>query len=334
METATLDLHVDGSGERFAPGVTEGAAPPPPASRNAAGAALDAEWRAIDTLTLAASGRLDRWSTSSLGTVDDARPTGHLGLETTALPGVTLAAHGGATARPASFVELYGDRGTFLGDPGLRPESAWTVDAGARTGLREGPFRLAAEVASFATWATDLITFVPVGAYGRFKATNIGQARLLGVEADVRASAGPLEVRAAYTGLETENGSACEAVVGPCQHPPLPGRPTHDLVADAIVALGPASVRVGVDALTGMVTDQAGAIGVPPRVLTSAGVRVDVARGVRLALEGRNLLDVRTGTYEGALGPVREPIGDFYEYPLPGRSFLASVRVSSRAEGP
>jgi len=67
---------------------------------------------------------------------------------------------------------------------------------------------------------------------------------------------------------------------------------------------------------------------VPPRVLASAGVRVDVTREVRLALDVRNLFDVRTGTYEGALGPVREPIGDSYEYPLPGRSFLVSARFT------
>ena len=77
-----------------------------------------------------------------------------------------------------------------------------------------------------------------------------------------------------------------------------------------------------------MVADVAGSIGVPPRVLASAGLRVDVARGVRLALDVRNVLDVRTGTYAGALGPVREPIGDYYEYPLPGRSVLVSVRFS------
>ena len=56
---------------------------------------------------------------------------------------VTLAAHAGATARPPSFVELYGDRGAFLGDPILLPESAWTVDAGARTSRRSGPARFA-----------------------------------------------------------------------------------------------------------------------------------------------------------------------------------------------
>jgi outer membrane receptor protein involved in Fe transport len=240
-------------------------------------------------------------------------------------------AHAGATGRPPSFVEMYGDRGAFLGDPTLLPESAWTVDAGARASRRFGRARFAVEVVGFGTWAQDLITFVPTGAYGRAKATNIGRARMAGLEVDARAAAGPVELRVVYTGLATEDDSACTAAVGTCARPPLPGRPANDLVADAIGTLGAASARVGVDALSGMVSDVAGSIGVPARVLVSAGARVDVAKGVRLALDVRNLFDVRTGTYAGAVGAVPEPIGDAYQYPLPGRSFLVSARFT---EGP
>jgi outer membrane receptor protein involved in Fe transport len=91
-------------------------------------------------------------------------------------------------------------------------------------------------------------------------------------------------------------------------------------------------VRAGLDATSGMFADAAGSIAVPARLLASAGARVDVGHGVRLALDLRNLFDVRTGSYEGALGPVREPIGDYYEYPLPGRSVLVSARFSERPE--
>jgi outer membrane receptor protein involved in Fe transport len=206
------------------------------------------------------------------------------------------------------------------------------MDAGARLKRGWGPLLLSAEIVGFATWARDLITFVPVGAYGRSEATNIGLASLRGIEADIRAAAGPVEVRAAYTGLATENESACEAIVGACLHPELPGRPANDFVGDVIGRVGPASVRVGIDALSGMVADNSGSILVPPRVLTSVGARLDAAHGVRIAFDVRNLFDVRTATYEGAFGLVHEPIGDYYEYPLPGRTFLVSARYTSRAE--
>lgn len=323
----TIEARVGGSGEHFEPGTTVGAPLPPEAARASAGAGLDAEWHANDHIVLAASGRIDGFSNASAGaTSGDVLPTGHLGVEVP-LDLVTLTAHGGATARPPSFVELYGDRGAFIGDPSLQPESAWTIDAGARGSRRIGALAVAVELDGFATWADDLITFVPQGAYGRAKATNIGAARLAGIEAEARARLGPVEVRGAYTGLLTENDSACEPIVGPCAHPELPGRPANDLLADLIGYAGPASLRFGIDAVTGMIADVSGGIGVPARVLASAGARVDVARGVRVALDVRNLFDQRTGTYPGALGPVHEPIGDYYEYPLPGRSFLVSARL-------
>ena len=58
------------------------------------------------------------------------RPTGNVGAELDVGP-VTLATHGGVLARPPSFVERFGNRGAFIGDPLLRPESATTIDAGA-----------------------------------------------------------------------------------------------------------------------------------------------------------------------------------------------------------
>ncbi|HEY6462526.1 MAG TPA: TonB-dependent receptor, partial [Polyangiaceae bacterium] len=331
-EGVRLEATVDGSGERFAPGLVEGEAPPPGASRASAGAGIEADWRATREAILAASGRVDGWAdASSDGTRSgEVRPTGHVGGELT-LDALTFDVHGGATARPPSFVELYGDRGAFLANPALLPESAWTVDAGARSSRRLGAFRVAAEVAGFATWAHDLITFVPQGANGRERATNIGEARLVGLEVDLRASAGPVEVRAAYTGLLTENDDACEPVVDTCIRPQLPGRPANDFVGDALVHVGPAVLRAGVDAITGMVVDADGSIHVPPRVLASTGARVDVTPRVRLAFDVRNLFGVRTGTYAGALGPVREPIGDSFDYPLPGRSFLVTARFTERS---
>jgi len=323
---ATIEAHLDGSGEHFEPGLVTGAPIPPQASRASGGAALDADWRATDHFVVGLSGRIDGFTNSSAGTtIQKALPTGHVGAETT-FEAVTITAHAGATARPPSFVELYGDRGAFIGDPSLLPESAWTVDAGARSSRSFGRVTVALELDGFATWADNLITFVPEGAYGRAKAANIGVAQLAGIEAEARMRAGPVEVRGVYTGMLTEDDSACEPVVGPCVHPPLPGRPANDLVADVIGYAGPASVRIGIDAVTGMVADVSGGIGVPARVLASAGARVDVTRGVRVALDVRNLFDQRTGTYQGALGPVHEPIGDYYAYPLPGRSFLVSAR--------
>jgi outer membrane receptor protein involved in Fe transport len=89
-------------------------------------------------------------------------------------------------------------------------------------------------------------------------------------------------------------------------------------------------VRWGLDVVAGITTSLTGDIGVPARMLHSTGAQLDVpgVRGLRVALDVRNVFDARVATYEGVLGPVREPIGDTYQYPLPGRSFLLSARFA------
>jgi outer membrane cobalamin receptor len=339
----SVSAQVDGSEEIYAPGTWSGATTPPGATRTSLGGALDAEWHVTGAWSLTGSARGDAWNdttgsapSGSPSSHAEAHPTGHLGTEVRAGP-IVLAAHGGAVERAPSFVERFGDRGEFIGNPGLLPESAWTVDAGGRIASKtSAPVRGRAEVALFSTWATDLIVFVPQGAYGQAIATNIGQARMLGVEIEAAANAFGFDLRVAFTGMATENDSACAEASGAigastvCNRPQLPGRPADDLVADLAYTLGPVRARWGVDAVSGMIADSVGAVVVPPRVLNSAGLRLQVpgGRGVRLALDVRNVFDVRTATYAGAFGPVVEPIGDAYEYPLPGRSFLATVRFA------
>jgi hypothetical protein len=342
---AKLDALVDASGEWFVPGEFSGAATPPHATRASIGTGVDASYALSPATTIAVTGRLDGWNDGSSGNASrlELRPTAHAGAETTFGP-LAMAAHGGLLARRPSFLELYGDHGSFVGDPDLRTESAVTIDAGARVaGKTQDPaahYWHASgdlDVSVFATWASDLITFVAQGAYGRDVATNIGRARILGVELGAHGEVGPFFARLAYTLLSTENESTCSAngeitsAAGACVRPPLPGRPSDDLVSDAGIHLGPVRARYGVDVVSGEYADTVGDIGVPARVLQSTGVSLDVPHvpGLRLAVDVRNLFDVRTGTYAGGFAPAREPIGDAYLYPLPGRSILATLRYET-----
>ena len=328
----TLEARIDGSAERFAPGTWVSASQPTGARRSNVGAALDAAWSVSRVTTLAASSRADAWfDRSDDGTsADEVRPTGNLGVESELGP-VSFASHAGVVARPPSFVERYGNRGAFLGDPGLRPESATTIDAGLRGARKVGRLRLSLEASVFATWAEDLIVFVPQGFYGRAKAKNIGRARLVGTEAEVRAAAFGLELRLSHTALATRNLSECRFELGACERPPLPGRPTHDVVGDLSFSTGPLRVRYGIDVVAGLTADNTGSFAyrVPDRVLHSAGVKVEMpgAPGLSLALDVRNLLGLRVAEYPNVLGGKDPyPIGDFFDYPIPGRRILVSAR--------
>ena len=323
------ELRFDGSGERFAPGTWVGTSAPDGATRGTFGFGADLEAKAFEKLSLTLSSRTDLWHDVSSGTEDVGRQTGHAGLEIDLSP-VVLAAHAGRLARAPSFVERYGNRGIFLGSPNLRPEAATTIDVGASAHGKHGIAQGKVELVGFSTWAEDLITFVPQGAYGRAKAANIGRARLLGLEADATGRIDRFELRASYTFLATANDSECESTVTTgCVAPPLPGRPAHDFVLDASVRLGPARLRYGLDVVADLRADLTGATRVPARALQSVGAKLVVPglSWLTLALDVSNLADVRGASYQGALGPVVEPIGDLYEYPLPGRSFLATARV-------
>ncbi|MBX3222783.1 MAG: TonB-dependent receptor [Labilithrix sp.] len=337
LEDTTLEVRLDGSGERFAPGTWTEAVAPPAARRANAGVAIDASALLGGRVTLAASARGDTWiDASEVGpTKSEQRPTGNVGLELPVGPAI-VASHAGFVARPPSFVERYGNRGAFLGEPALRPESAFTVDAGARASRRLGPVRLHAEAAGFATWAEDLITFVYVGFQRQAKATNIGRARVLGIEAQARASAFGFDARVSHTALATANGSECEYVARRCERPPLVGRPAHDLVADLAWEHGPLRLRYGVDLVSGIRADATGKIEVPARVLHGAGVRLAVPRapGLSVTLDVRNLFDLRAAEYAAVpIGGVPRtypgPIGDLFDYPIPGRRVLLSLRFAT-----
>lgn len=331
-DRATVEVRADGSGERFAPGTWAGATAPPGARRTNMGAAFDGELRATPTLTANLSGRADAWVDTGAGSSTETtfRPTGNVGLERT-WQHARLASHAGAVARPPSFVERFGNRGAFIGDPDLRPESAVTVDAGGAVSKRAGAWGLEAEAAAFATWATDLITFVPQGAYGRARATNIGRAVVAGAESQARLRM-PLgfELLASYTLVTTRNLAACGPTAGTCERPQLPGRPTHDAVVDLAFSRGGLRLRYGLDVVAGMTSDLSGATPVPDRALHGAGARWSVpgAPGLTVAVDVRNLFDLRAVSYRGALGPVRAPIGDAFEYPLPGRTVLVTARYA------
>jgi hypothetical protein len=111
--------------------------------------------------------------------------------------------------------------------------------------------------------------------------------------------------------------------------PPLPGRPEHDVVFDLGWERGPVRLRYGFDVVLGMRADATGTITVPDRTLHQAGVRLNVppVRGLSLSFDVRNLFDERVVRYPNAIGATDPyPIGDLYDYPLPGRRFLATAR--------
>jgi outer membrane receptor protein involved in Fe transport len=54
--------------------------------------------------------------------------------------------------------------------------------------------------------------------------------------------------------------------------------------------------------------------------------------GLSLTLDVRNIFDLQAADYPGAGGLVRAPVGDQFDYPLPGRRVLLAARWTTGGE--
>lgn len=257
-----------------------------------------------------------------------------LGTRLRLWPGVELRGSGGRYFRPPTLAELFGDRGYLVGNEGLRPERGTAIDGGLVLDRQRPALDLYAQLAGFATWSEDLVSWVSAGAVAR--PVNIGAARTRGLEAAVAVVPARrlLTLHANYTLLDARNRSDDPTQRGQ----PLPGRPRHELFARGTAgrAWSVRGIRVEprvlytVELVAGTVLDTAGRLRLPPRVLQGAGAELHVHDRVHLAVEVRNLLDVRTATVVLPVGGARPrslPLADFIGYPLPGRSVWGSLRI-------
>lgn len=326
---------VDGRNEQLFPGDGTTVLGGVEASRTAGGLGLEMESRLGSSWRLSFSSRLDGRHDAVSGVIPskspedqnptDIVPSGHLGVSYRATEALTISSHVGFLRRFPSFAELYGDRGSLVGDPRLRIERAFSVDLGVQGDARMDRVALGYEVVGFIADQRDLITFLPLGR-GTFRASNIGMALLAGVESSASLVAKNLRTTLSYTYLFTENRSDDPLSYGQ----PLPGRPLHDFSYDAAYRLGPIRLRYGVDAVAGTTVDAAGTIVVPPRLFHGVGLSLDIPRmtGLTIGVEIQNLFDVRVMRVPSPLtnNLVALPVSDFLGFPLPGRSVWFSAR--------
>lgn len=178
-----------------------------------------------------------------------------------------LRTNGGLFHRLPTFYELYGNQGSVIGNPFLRPEQGVNVDGGFELSLtRQGPTdsppseasmqdesprlpHLSLEGVVFAQSTSDLILFVQ-NSQNTLKPQNIAAARTFGQELSASLTWHPqklplgarlrdpvLHLQLAYTHLEAVDQSGIPSQEGK----QLPGRPEHALSLMTNVGLGAAN---------------------------------------------------------------------------------------------
>ena len=250
--------------------------------------------------------------------VTRALPIARLGRNQAPADGVVLRANLGRYARLPTFLELYGNTGTLIGNRDLAPEHGTTADLGAGFAGFAGPVAVTVDAAGFLV-VTDELIQLQQNAYGVARARNIGRARVLGVEssAELRYRAAVVYAQATFDDARDRSASAAAS------DKQLPYRPRmHATVRPELrrVPIGDAELGayVELDVTSGNYVDPANLVRLPSRALLGAGASIGLPGGrVRLIASATNLTDAQ--------------VSDLLASPLPGRAFYLTLALTTES---
>lgn len=221
-----------------------------------------------------------------------------------------LFAEGGQAARQPTFMESFGDRGTVKGNAFLGPESGYTASAGAHAGGR----KWSAEMTGFAAAQRDLIGLEQNSRYVLVY-KNTAQARILGAEA--RLSASPVPWSRSELDLTLQRAAEGSAWLGDLR---IPYRPDFQAaIRQVLTARGWA---LGASAYyQGLAYPNAANL---PSLFDSYSHSTQWQARCDLDLSWRHR---RWLLAAGARNVFDQHEFDFFNFPLPGRSFAATVQA-------
>ena len=225
--------------------------------------------------------------------------------------GLTLKANFARFVRLPDFTELFGDRGSVLGNTALRPERGRILDIGivARR-LNAGPVvrRARFELTFFETVADDLIQFVP-NSQSTVVALNFADVRIRGSELSLALALG----RRFSGSLNATRQRAIDRSGGAFDGKQLPGRPRDELSANAGIDFQRGRLYYRFTYVSENFTDRPNTASeaLEERYLHDLGYRLDLPHDLRVILEVKNLTDDQNADVAG--------------FPLPGRSLYGRL---------
>lgn len=236
--------------------------------------------------------------------------TPRIGVRYTVLDGFWLKANVGRYGRFPNFSELFGNRGSIVGNPELDPETGWNLDFGleAQT-VTWGPVSDArAETVFFWRDVDELILLIQ-NSQRTSVPRNIGSARIWGAELQTAFEAWDrIGFTANYTYQNAEDRSDAPSRNGK----QLPGIPKNEAYLRIDYHPWDVVPFYELSFTSDNFLDRANLLEVPSRTIHSLGVRYDLPwMPLTLTFEARNITD--------------NQIADVAGFPLPGRSFFGTV---------
>lgn len=270
------------------------------APRFTALAAAQAEW---DRLT--ADGAVDRdgfhgGSAARARTLPSVRAGGSLRL----VPGVQALFNAGSAYRMPTPQEQFGNRGTQLGNPGLRPETGWYGDAGLQWERATRKAAWLVDLRYFRRALRDVIA-VYQSTPKTTRAENFDSALAAGYELSAQAQRGRWRLGTNATYQAVVNTGPIDAYHGK----QLPGRPRWEAGGDAAYLGRYLEPAYAVDAQGDLFLDPVNtqARRIARRTYHHAALTAKPAPWLRATASVENLSDERSQDYVG--------------FPLPGRSY-------------
>lgn len=239
--------------------------------------------------------------------------TPRLGLTLRVRDDLAIKANGGRYARLPTFGELFGNQGSVIGNPDLKPEQGVNADLGfLYTPSTDGwgPLdALRVESALFLSEIDDLIVFVQ-NSQRTSVPRNVASTRTWGLELGATALLWrEWGVAIAYTHQDARDLSGIPGRDGN----QIPGQPADDLYLRLDWLNGIAQPYYELSFLADNYLDQANFLRVPARAVQTAGLTVPLPRwALEATVEVRNFTD--------------NQVEDVAGYPLPGISVFGSLR--------
>jgi len=211
--------------------------------------------------------------------------------------------------RPPNFTELFGDRGTIVGNPGLEAEEGVNWDIGFKVQKRKFWLlkNILFEYAFYQSNLDNLILFIP-NSQRTSVATNISKADMNGHEISW---ASELFAHMNISGNLTVQNTKDKSDISYWKGNQLPGRPQFELFNrfEYFIYLG--KVFYEFNYLSNNFLDRANFKKVSARKIHNLGISFYPLKNLSCTFEVKNLSDAR--------------IEDVIGYPLPGRSFFVTI---------
>jgi outer membrane receptor protein involved in Fe transport len=252
----------------------------------------------------------------------------------TVVPGLAIKSNVGTYLRPPSLMELFGNQGSVHGNTELVAEQGLQWDFGASYSRRAQQGTLQVDLSYFENQSDNKIVLIQ-NSQRTSVPLNFGRAQVSGVELGLSIQAfGWVESQSSVTWSQSENLTNRIDAIGK----QLPRIPVWDLVQNTSLLLGD-TVRVGhsYSFTAGNYWDVGNVFLAPPRSLHGAFLRLSrgavsiEASALNLGDHTEVLMDRNPYSDEDDT-LILQPVTDFTGYPLPGRTWLFSLKWQPKSQ--